>query len=107
MPNLSEATLNKIISYLISRQTGLYITDAFAPYKAFKVKILGKINYKKIKFFPVHFWFELARSKPRFSEIPIPLNEPSKTKPKSKLITPEQKLEIYLRLVEEASRRKK
>lgn len=80
LPDLSDSTINKIVSHLISIYTGYHITDAFANFKAFKIKTLEKINFKNIKTMAVHFWFEMAQAKIKFSEIPIPLSDTVKTK---------------------------
>lgn len=101
MPDLSDSTINKIICHLINAYTGYRLTDAFARFKAFKIKSLEKINLKHLKFFPIHFWFELARKKIKFNEIPIPLSETKKKKLKARLITPSQKIEMYLKMIEE------
>lgn len=106
LPDLSESTINKIVSHLISIYTGYHITDAFAHFKAFKIKALEKINFKNIKTLAVHFWFGLARTRIKFSEIPIPLSESVKPKLKEKLLGPKQKLESYLNLIEEQIKKK-
>ncbi len=102
-----RAEINRKITALINKITGLNITDAFCGFKAYRVEALSKLDITEPSYgMPLQVWIQAAAQKLRVKEVPVGLVyvDRKRTFP-GKLRERAQRFRYYLSIIEKETAR--